>query len=138
MAELSDFFGGSVQLAPDLTYPADKNPIPANKVITGIDGSSGFTPALSLTGRFVINQLSFSDMAIEVMSVRMTVDGVIIWNDSFTPGGTKYSLFNDYGSAAAIETGSEPGFTCNQSMLLEIQTTADTDVTLTYIARPIL
>lgn len=130
---------GIPTLAPDLTWPNSK--LISNtgyKQIAGIDATAGLTTALSLTGKFLISGLLFDDMISEAYTVKMTVDGVVIWNDSIASVTSTALVL--YGAASNSFTNStnEPGFICNTSLLLEIQSTTDTSVTLQYIARPIL
>lgn len=131
--------GGIPALAPDLTWPASKAVSSVGyKRITGINATAGLTTALSLTGKFLINGLIFDSMTSETYTVKLTVDGVVIWNDSMTSIGSSTLVL--YGSASSSFSNStnELGFICNTSLLLEIQSTTDTSVNLEYIARPIL
>lgn len=119
--------GGLPQLAPDLTYPG--GPI---RVVTGIDGSGGLATALSLTGKWAISYLRFINMGSEATTLKLTVDSVVIWNSSFTSGGTLSVLGS---TTAGI---SDIPISCDASFLLEIQVASDADIDLNYIARPIL
>lgn len=135
---LSTVVGGASglpQLAPDLTYPSTLSGSSGFVTVAGIDGSSGLTTALSLSGKFAIDLLYFAGLALESMTFKLTVDGVVIWNSSFSVSGTSLSLFGAFNSAANSTTSS---MQCKNSLLLEIQTTSDTSVTLRYVARPIL
>ena len=130
--------GGALpSLAPDLTYPGDRLSLNLKtyKEITGINASLGLTTALSLSGKFAISLLRFKDISTGLMTIKLTVDGVVIWNDSFTGTGTnsQYLLGNTSGGAGVSET-----IQCNTSFLLEIQTATDPSVDLYYMARPIL
>ena len=129
--------GGLPQLAPDLTYPGDRVNlnIRTYKQIAGIDATSGLTTALSLSGKFAISLLRFTNTTAELMTVKLTVDGVVIWNDSFNGLSTagQYLLGNMSAGAGVSET-----VQCNTSFLLEIQTATDTTINLEYMARPIL
>ncbi len=128
--------GGLPQLAPDLTYPGDRRNlnITTYKEITGINASLGLTTALSLSGKFAISLLRFGGTSAELMTIKLTVDGVVIWNDSYTgTSSSQYLLGNVAGGAGTSET-----IQCNTSFLLELQTATDTSVNLQYMARPIL
>lgn len=124
--------GGLIKLAPNLTYPGD---LSAGSSITQIslNPSTGLITALSLTGKFAIDTLSFTTMIAETVTVKLTIDGVVIWNDTFTSGTSVQPLVQ--GNAAY---GPSPIITCDSSFLLEMQTATDTAVTFTYRARPIL
>ena len=135
----SSLGGGALpSLTPDLTYPGDRVNlnIRTYKRIAGINASLGLTTALSLSGKFAISLLRFENILEELMTVKLTVDGVVIWNDSFDSIG---SISSQYllGNASAGEGVSET-IQCNTSFLLEIQTATDTDINLDYMARPIL
>ena len=129
--------GGLPQLAPDLTYPGDRVNLNLRtyKQIAGINASLGLTTALSLSGGFAVSLLRFTNTTAELMTVKLTVDGVVIWNASFTGTGTagQYLLGNMSAGAGVSET-----VQCNTSFLLEIQTATDTTINLEYMARPIL
>ena len=127
--------GGLPQLAPDLTYPSSLGVNRGYVWVTGIDASAGLTTALSLTGKFAIDLLQFVGLTNESITVKLTVDGVIIWNDTYVTGATTLRLFglNESGGEDTPST-----MQCNESLLLEIQTTTDTSIDLYYVARPIL
>lgn len=132
--KLSDISGGGglPKLAPDLTYPADRFDLSDDTFerITGIDGSAGLTTALSLTGKFYISLIRFQDLTLENITIRLTIDGVIIWDSTFLVGtSAPQNLLGD--------TPSEV-IQCNSSFLLEIATTTDNNCQLYYLARPIL
>ncbi|MCK5609385.1 hypothetical protein KAR91_46360 [Candidatus Pacearchaeota archaeon] len=129
---LSSKTGGSaVLLAPDLTYPSDLTS-PTDPVITvsGIDAQGSLTTVLNLTGKFSIPLLGFTVLTAETITVKLTVDSVVIWNDTFT-SGTALNLLGD------LADYREP-IQCNSTFLLELQTATDTSVDLNYMARAIL
>ena len=129
--------GAGFKLAPDLDFFANSvvNLSSPFLRISNINGSAGFATALSLTGKWVVSALSFSDLTSESMTIRLTVDGVVIWNSS-RQSSTSFTLL---GVAPAATVGCyDVPIICDSSLLLEIQTTADTAVTLNYLARPIL
>lgn len=129
--------GSNVMLAPDLTYPADKlasdNTI---SQISGIDGSSGLVTALNLTGKHLISFIRYTAITNEIMTHKLTIDGVVIWNGSASSGGNSTTLLGNDPS----NTSQTPPETiqCNSSFLLEVSTTTDNAISLNYLARPIL
>tara|TARA_R110002096_G_scaffold252924_1_gene445850 strand:- start:113 stop:523 length:411 start_codon:yes stop_codon:yes gene_type:complete len=126
--------GGPPKLAPDLTYPSSLGANRGFTTIAAIDASSGLTTALSLTGKFSIDLLQFSLLTAENITVKLTIDGVVIWNDTFSVVGTTLQLFgSDSSTSTTIST-----MQCEASLLLEIQTATDTDISLDYTARPVL
>lgn len=132
---LSNITSGIVlpRLAPDLSFPSGVGGSGAYR-ITGIDGTGGLTTALSLTGgAFSVSLLEFTALTSENVTIKLTIDGVVIWNDTFV-SGTSLPLLGV--SEGAVGVAGE--IQCESYFLLEIQTTTDTSVTLDYLARPIL
>ncbi|MBE16514.1 MAG: hypothetical protein Unbinned6354contig1000_1 [Prokaryotic dsDNA virus sp.] len=123
------------RLAPDLTWPSA--PATANVTyvqVLSINATGGLTTALSLTGKYAVSHLAFINMTAETVTVKMTVDDVVIWNDTFTSGNA-VELF---GSRTVSGAGPDEVMMCEKSLLLEVQTATDTDIRLNYVARPIL
>ena len=127
--------GGLPRLAPDLTYPSSLAATTGYIKVTGINAVGSLTTALSLTGKFAIDLLLFENITNESMIIKLTVDGVIIWNDTFASGGTEMRLF---GSKSTTGTDISSTMQCNSSLLLEVQTTADASIDFLYVARPTL
>ena len=125
---------GLPQLAPDLTFPATLLGQNGFANVSAIDASAGLTTALSLSGKFAINLLTFNSLSSEVITVKLTIDGVVIWNDSSTANINLQLL----GSNTRADANVPESITCNTSLLLEVQTTTDTSIGLSYLARPIL
>lgn len=134
----SGLVGGSLPaLVPDLTFPSSLKVQAGYSEVTGIDASGGLTTLLSLTGKYQISMLSLADLTAENITIKMTVDGVVIWNDTFAVPITTMSLI---GLIIVPSTGASlvNGFQCNSSFLLELQTATDTSITFDYAVRPIL
>ncbi len=133
---LSSIIGGGelTTLAPDLTLPSRlTSGSGAGAETVTIDPSGSLTTALSLTGKYAIYYLNFTGLpTTESVTIKLTVDGVIIHNSPFTPSFSGLSLY-----AIATNDGL-PGFKCNSSLLLEVQTVADNSVTLNFLTRAIL
>jgi hypothetical protein len=129
------FGGGETKLAPDLTYPADKGLANNYRIIAGIDGSSGLTTALSLTGKFNISFLAFFSQLAETNTYKLTIDGVVVWNDTHLAANTSDVLLGVTEGQACV---SDEVITCEQTFLLEIQTASAPSIQLRYLARPIL
>jgi len=127
--------GGLVQLAPDLDFPSKFSGTTIGYVvILGIDAVGSLTTALSLTGKHAIDLLAFDGITAEEVTVKLTVDGVVIWNSTFTAA----SSIKLFGSNSVSNSSTVSSMICNDSLLLEIQTTADNSINLNYMARPIL
>lgn len=125
--------GGLPQLAPDLSFPANINANDGAITVTNIDGSSGLTTALSLSGKWSIGLLRFQSLTSESITIKLTVDGVVIWNTALTPPSSNLVLLGNTSTSSTREF-----FQCESSLLLEIQTTTDSNCQLAYVARPIL
>lgn len=125
-----------IRLAPDLTFPSSLSSS-APKAFVTIDPSGALTTILSLTGKYAIDLLGFSGLpTIEIVTIKMTVDGVVIWNDTFTPTVATINIFSaDNGTTSQL--GYAP-FICDSSLLIEVETVADTAVSLGYYVRKIL
>jgi hypothetical protein len=128
------FGGGLPQLAPDLTYPSTLSGNLGFARVTGINAVGSLTTALSLSGRFSVSLLQFENITGEPVTVKLTIDSVVVWNDTFTASSSIRIL----GSRNTDGTDVPETISCNSSFLLEIQTTADPSVGLAYLARPIL
>ena len=123
-------------LSPDLTYPGDRFQLNTQtyKQISNIDASAGLTTALSLTGgRFAVSLLQFATLSLENITIKLTIDGVVIWNSTYLAANVTQTLLGTFSASGQPEL-----IQCNDSFLLEVQTTADTDIALRYLARPIL
>lgn len=135
---LSQLVGGGdlPQLAPDLSFPADKaNYLAPYKTVTAAVTAGVLSTVLSLTGKFAYSVGEFSSLIDEAITYKLTVDGVVIWNDVGGTGGTTQMLMNLTNTQGRGDTGL---FVCNTSLLMEVQTTTDTSVTMAYLARPLL
>lgn len=127
--------GGLPKLAPDLTYPSTFLEVrPQRQVIVSIPNPGvDYATVLSLTGKFVISSLQLTGLLSEFWNFRLTIDGVVIWDD-----GKNFSNAN-----AQILGGASTGFTdtsiiCDSSFLFEVRSTTDTSVSCNYVVRPIL
>ncbi|RKZ97224.1 MAG: hypothetical protein DRQ42_09815 [Gammaproteobacteria bacterium] len=126
--------GASLRFAPDLTWPSRVTSAGV-ETAAALDMSGSLQTALELTGKYAISYLNLYNLTAEVCTIKLTVDGVVIWNATFTPGTTLPLL----GSIAGQANGNnDMVMQCDSSFLLEIQTAADTSIDLDYIARPIL
>jgi len=129
--------GGFYKLAPDLDRIAEQATSSAGfKTITGIDASGALTTVLSLTGKWLLTTAVLSGTLAESMTLKLTVDGVVIIDSTFTANSNGVAVL---GLATANITNpmlDAYGY-CETSILLEVQTTSDTSIILQYNARPI-
>ena len=133
--EVGGAAGGLPVLAPELTYPGLLTPSTGYREITAINAVGALTTALSLTGKYAIDLLHFDAITNETMTIKLTIDGIVIWDDTFTSGATKLRLFGSK-NANGIEIPSS--IQCKSSLLLEVQTLTDSDIDLFFVARPIV
>ena len=138
MTLLSALYGGGVpRLEPDLTFPSSVFADQGIVVVTGIDASSALTTLLSLTGKYLIQALIITSITAENITVKLTVDGEIIWNDTYANPSTAIYLLSSLNTISNPGISFGSGIQCNSSFLLELQTAADNDVTFQYLVRPI-
>lgn len=130
----SAFGGGGIpKLGADLTWPSVSDAAGGVPSVT-FDPSGGLTTALSLTGKFAISWLELFGLTnSETYTVKLTVDGVVIWNDTFAHGSG-----NIYLLGTASNANPEIPISCNSTFLLEVQSAVDTSVSLRYKVRPIV
>lgn len=127
--------GGSLpRLAEDLTFTSDLLAGEGYKQITGIDGTLGYTAALSLTGKFSISFLMLTGFTSGTLDIRLTIDGEVIWDSNYLSATDVYLL----GSISSTsQVASDSPIKCNSSFLLEISTSVDSTIGLNYLARPL-
>ena len=124
--------GGSLsRLAPDLNFIADKTSNGYTAI--NFDPSSGLTTALSLTGKFAIPFMRIENITSESFTIKLTINSVVIWNRSRVMTAT-----DEYLTGSSNAAWADIPFSCNTSLLFEVQTTSDSSVDLFYTARPIL
>ncbi len=121
-------------LAPDLTSWSDRVNGQAYASVTAINASAGLTTMLSLTGKFLIDILFLDSMTSnDVEGVKLTIDGVVIWSET---GLSSNGVTEPILGQSDADHGHQ--IRCDASLLLEIDTTADTSIDLIYQVRPIL
>ena len=125
--------GGLPKLAPNLTWPSSLASNNGSVFIGAINAVGSLTTVLSLTGKYAIDLLRFDGLASESMTFKLTIDGVVIWNDTFSPSAG----LRLFGSNTATNSSTPSTMQCDASLLLEVQTTADASIGLYYVARPI-
>ena len=122
------------RLAPDLTWYSSKGTNTNVTIVSGINCTGGLTTVLSLTGAFFIHLLYLSLLTTnDIAAIKLTVDGVVIWNESgLSSNGTIEPFFG----AVSMDNGVQ--FQCQESLLFELHCTADNSIQLSYYVRPIL
>ena len=128
--------GGLPQLAPDLTFPADKASASTGysqivvPVVAGVE-----TTTLNLSGKWAVYRIWYTLLSTEVMHHYMENDGIVIWDDDGA-AGTTFSLYGNEGAANVPFASS--GFEVKTDLTLKITTITDTSVTINIDARPIV
>jgi len=134
LSKIAGSGSGIPQLAPDLTYPADRFTVNGTQyeLITGIDASSGLTSLVSGTGKFIILLLETDATMAESNTAKLTIDGVVVWNASFTAATSQNSLLS------STTLGMSESYLVEDSFDFEYQTATDTSIDLRFLIRPIL
>lgn len=128
--------GGNFEFAPETIT---NQSVVSGFVLEAVAVTAGvYSPLISATGKFSLSFLRLSDLATENHSIRMTIDGVEIWNIVNVPiTGGQMLLFGG-NSTVGVNVGNVTETRqINTSMLLEIKTTNDTAVTANYQLRPV-
>lgn len=123
------------ELAPDLTFPSDRaSTLTTHRKVSGIDVSGGvLQTVLSLSGKFAIDFLVIDNLTnLESVSCKLTVDGVVIWDDSYSSAPRDVFIGIGATAATALET-----ISCQSTFLFEYATDVDASVDLLYLARPL-
>lgn len=129
--------GGEVdKLAPDLTFPSSTWAVGNSTKVTALtDCTGGLTTLISLSGKYILSLIKLYSLAAESTTVKLTIDGVVIWNDTYTPALLSPSLI---GGNTTLSYSGSPMFLVESSLLLEVQTITATAVQAQWEARPIL
>lgn len=127
---------GAQIMAPDLdyfstyTFSASSSPI---KVITGIDASAGLTLVINETGTFILEYLYVSSLTVsDTLTVKLNIDGEDKWNSSVATGLSAFHMLGNY------LNGAPANFIVNSSITLHLQTSTDTNISLSYSLRPVV
>ncbi len=135
--EVGGAAGGLPKLAADLAFPGSRNAGDNASILNGIDTTTGgLVTALSLTGKYVISLIHLNGMPLESVTVKLTVDGVVKWSTPYT--NTISANFYLGGHTSFSEASSDTLISCDDSFLLEIESTTGTAVSLRSLVRPLL
>lgn len=129
--------GGSIpRLAQDLNFASTRVSGYTHRELSGINAAGTLTTALSLTGKWCISMIQISKVKSNNLSrVKLTVDGLIVWDSAITT-----NVADDVPLVGIITNGvaQSESYMCNESFILELQTISDTNLSLIYLARPVL
>ena len=126
---------GLPKWAADLTAPTTWVGTSSTVQISGIDPSSGLTTVISIPSKKgVMNLITMNSLTAEDYTIKLTIDGVVKWNGVWTVAASSAALI---GGIATTVLGYDP---CpfDNSFLLEIQSTSDTSINVTYQFRETL
>ena len=139
-SSLSGGGGGGFKLAPDLSYISNNRTSAEGYQEVIIDPSAGLTTAISLTGKFAVSSMGVSNTTAESFTIKLTIDSVVIINDTFTASSSGISILNAVNGTAqsSVAYNGIGAIVCESSLLLEVQSTTDTSVNVNFVARPIL
>jgi hypothetical protein len=122
-----------VTLGVDLTFPDDV--FNRGHQTAAITTSSSLGTVLSLTGKFIVDYLYISGQTAESTQIKLTVDSVVVWDDTSTSSTASQLIGTDGSIAGGITQAS---VVCENSFLLEMSKATDTAVTLDFLARAIV
>lgn len=123
------------ELAPDLNFVSSLTNTRPFKTITGINAIGALTTALSLTGKFAISYLNLAGLTSnDISRIKLTIDGEVKWDSTLTVNSSTMTLISSLTGGYVLSEN----YMCNNSLLLQIQTIADNNISLEYLARPIL
>lgn len=128
--------GGLATLAPDLTWPskAKTASVGSTQKLTAVDVSGSLQTVITASGKFNFEHLKVENLTAESITIKLTIDGEIKWNDTFTCNTTA-DLYNVAAGTGFI--GGEDGNKVNSTFLLEMQTATDTSINVYFTLRPI-
>lgn len=127
---------GIQKYAVNLDYPSSKATGVNFSQVTGVNASAGLTTLLSVTGqKGVVTFARIQNLTAETITIKLTVDSVVVWNDTYTAEAIELLIGNN--SATAYSPPDTPCF-FNDSFLLQLQTASDTSVDFDYKYRPLL
>lgn len=126
---------GLINLAPDLTRLGNQAAGQAYVSVIGIDTTGAPTNILTLAGHFSVSLLRLSGMLAENITVTLTVDGEIKFNQTFTANTTGVIVF---GNASASNSYGPESFEVKASLTLDVEMATDTSINFDHLVRPIV
>lgn len=142
LSQVTGEVGGGVHLAPHTSFWTDRALTTSTYYsATGFDATT-LIEVLGLTGKWYINMLRLVNItANDLRTIKLTVDGVVVWNDTGIAVSPADPIFLGYpftGASHLFPIGSNEYILCNDSFSLEILTAVDTSIDVLYQARPVL
>lgn len=126
--------GGLPRLAPDLTAPTRWGGTNIRAELTGLNSGGSPITVLSITGSAgYISHAYFDVLTAGAQTIKLTIDGVVIFNDVWTTTVTAPTLIG----GASLSTFFYDPVSWRSSFLLEV-TSADTSFNFTYTYRRVL
>ena len=129
-ASWSEITGGSagIRQGADLTLPSRIDGTSGFESVANIDTTTGgLVEVISFAGKLNVTALAINNLPIESITIKWTVDGDVIHNDTFSNTDSNSRILGIEGDLPAI---------VNTLAVLEITSTTGTTVGLTFSARP--
>jgi hypothetical protein len=104
--------------------------------ITGIDCTGALTTVIQLDGKWALISGVLLSTASESIVIKLTVDGVVIWNSTFVASTNGVAILAAAGNSTSFEI-SDLNIICETQLLLEVETITASSVRFIYNARPI-
>lgn len=85
--------GDALRLDIDLGFPGTLNNAPDGFVsASSINTTAGLTELIGLSGKYAIQYLRLGDLTTESVQIKLTIDGVVVWDDTFVLPDTSLTL----------------------------------------------
>ena len=128
--------GGFYKLAPDLNRISEQKVTgDAYKEIDNIDARGALTTVINLSGKWLLTNAFIYGAGNQVVTLKVTVDNIVIINDTFTVQNFRTGIVGVQGSMT--NQISDTYLYCDSNILIEFQTATDDSVLFQYNARPI-
>lgn len=130
--------GSGIRLATELDFPSSlASPISGTDSNLAVNTTAGLTEMLGRTGSHAIEYLELANMALESTRIKLTIDGVVKWDDTFTLLAANLILCGAQDGAFASAVANTP-FICEKGFSLEVNMSADTSIDLLFLVRKII
>ena len=97
--------------------------------VSSVDTTTGgLVTVISTSGKFALSHITLSLMPVESLTVKMTVDGVVIFNDTFSNPSSNLKIYDS-------NSKPNPVFLSKTSLSLEVESSTGTGVQCDFIAR---
>lgn len=125
--------GGLVKLAPDLTFPSSLSAGVGYASVTKDTTTGGLVELKGASEKSALLFFQLDSVPTESITIKLTIDGVVIWNDTFIAPSTSLLLV---GNNLASSTSAD-SFQCDSSYSLEMTSTTGGAVVVKNLVRPL-